>query len=205
MKVIMLNGSSHQKGCTNTALNVIADELEKQAIESEIVWIGNKPIQGCIGCWQCKKGNSHCVFEKDLVNEVIEKMNEADGIILGSPVQFASAAGHFTAFLDRLFMAGADVFKFKPATAICSARRAGTTATFHQLLDYITMNQMIVSPSPYWNMVHGNQPEEVMKDEEGLYIMRSVAAGMAWIIKMKEATKEIQPVAMKSAKTNFIR
>ena len=203
MKVLMLNGSPHEKGCTYTALSVIKAELQVQGIETEIIWVGNKPVQGCIGCWRCKENASHCVF-KDQVNDLIEKMEGADGLILGSPVQFASAAGSFTAILDRFFVAGSKALAYKPAAVVCSARRAGTTSTFNQLMSYLTMNNMVIVPSPYWNMVHGSKPEEVLHDEEGIYIMKSVASGMAWLLKVLAAGKNIKIVQQISAKTNFI-
>ena len=166
MKVLMINGGPHEKGCTYTALKEVADTLAKDGIDSEIVWIGNKPIGGCIACKACvKKGQ--CVFD-DIVNEVREKAYRADGFIFGTPVHYGAASGNMTAFMDRLFYSelcgnGNKAFYMKPAAAVISARRAGTTATFDQINKYFTIQEMPVVSSRYWNMVHGAAPEDVKK------------------------------------------
>lgn len=209
MKVLLVNGGPHKEGCTYTALNEVAGELNKNGIETEIFWIGLKPISGCIACYKCfEKGK--CVFE-DAVNEFAEKAKEADGFVFGTPVHYAAASGAMTSFMDRLFysnFSNPDIFRFKPAATVISARRAGTTATFEQLNKYYTMTQMPVISSRYWNMVHGTNPEEVQKDEEGMQIMRILGKNMAYYLKCIEAGKEkgINPPEPEEISfTNFIR
>lgn len=206
MKVLLLNGSPHEKGCTYRALYEVAETLEKEGIEAEIVHIGNQAVHGCIGCGKCSLAG-RCVFKGDPVNAFLDKMEQADGLVVGSPVYYASANGSLYSFLDRLFYAG-NCFALKPAAAVASARRAGTTATLDTLNKYFTISQMPVVSSQYWNMVHGNSPEEVEQDLEGLQIMRTLGKNMAWLLKCIEAGKaagvEI-PEAEARAKTNFIR
>lgn len=207
MKVLMINGSPNKNGCTYTALTVIAKELENQGIESEIVWFGNGLIRGCIGCGGCKAGNG-CVFNDDILNSVGEKAKSADGYIFGAPVHYASPNGATVAALDRLFYAYGRYLQLKPAASIVSARRAGTTASYDVLNKYIGINNMLQVPSVYWNMVHGNKPEDVLKDEEGLSIMRAIGSNMAWLLKLlnnAKGTELEKPVIIPKAKTNFIR
>lgn len=206
MKVLLINGSPHRKGCTYTALNEISKSLNEEGIETEIFHIGVDSIRGCIACGQCKS-TFRCVF-KDGVNAAIEKMETCDGLIVGSPVYYASANGTLVSFLDRMFYASARKMAYKPAAAIVSARRAGTTASFDQLNKYFMINNMPVVSSQYWNMVHGNSPEEVLQDEEGLQIMRRLGKNMAWMLKCIENGKlnginipELEPKKI----TNFIR
>jgi multimeric flavodoxin WrbA len=210
MKVLLVNGSPHKKGCTWTALNEVAKTLKKESIETEIFWIGIKPLAGCTACRTCAK-NGRCMFD-DTVNEFLNIAKDADGFIFGSPVHFASASGAMTSFMDRTFFtdlqAGTKKFYLKPAAAVVSARRAGTTATFDQLNKYFTIMQMPVISSKYWNMVHGAQPEDVAKDLEGLQTMRILARNMAFFLKCKEAGLKagVQfPVQEESVWTNFIR
>ena len=207
MKVLLINGSSHKSGCTYTALAEIEKELNKEGIYTEIFQIGNKPIRGCIGCGRCN--NNRCIFNDDIVNEALEKCEDIDGIIVGSPVYYASANGALTSLLDRMFYAGGKLLKYKPAAAIASARRAGTTATVDQLNKYFTISCMPIVSSQYWNMVHGNTPEEVMQDLEGLQIMRTLGRNMAWMLKCIEAGKEkgvnIPNPEEPRLRTNFIR
>lgn len=209
MKVLLLNGSPHKNGCTYTALSIIAEQLEKNGIDSEIVHIAAKPVRGCCACRTCKKDDKkRCVFLDGGVNEVIDKLEDADGLIVGSPVYYASPNGTVLSFLDRMFYAGGSYLTSKPAAAIVSARRAGTTASLDALNKYFTINRMPIVSSNYWNMVHGNSPEEVMKDEEGMQIMRILADQMAWLLKCIEAGKQagIQiPEAEAKIATNFIR
>ena len=179
MKVLLVNGSPHKEGCVYTALSEVAKELNNKGIETEIFWIGIKPISGCIACHKCSELGK-CVFN-DVVNEFAEKAKNADGFVFGTPVHYASASGAITSFMDRLFystFSNQDIFRLKPAATIVSARRAGTTATFDQLNKYYTMNQMPVISSRYWNMVHGSTPDEVRKDEEGMQIMRILGKNM---------------------------
>jgi len=209
MKVLLINGSPNKKGCTNRALEEIQSQLNAENIDTEIFWIENKPISGCIGCGYCGK-NGKCVFD-DKVNEFVEKAKSTDGFIFGSPVHYASASGSLTSFLDRVFystFAQPEIFRLKPAAGIMSARRAGTTATYDQLNKYFGMNQMPIISSRYWNMVHGNTPEEVEKDIEGLQIMRILAKNMAYYLKCIEAGREkgvSEPEPENFELTNFIR
>jgi multimeric flavodoxin WrbA len=206
MKVLMLNGSSHEKGCTNRALLEAAKSLDEEGIDTEIVHIGNEAVHGCIGCGKCRK-NGLCVFEGDPVNAVIAKMEQADGLIVGSPVYYASANGSLYSFLDRLFCAG-NAFAFKPAAAVTSARRAGTTATLDTINKYFTFSQMPIVSSNYWTMVHGSKPEDVEKDLEGLQIMRILGKNMAWLLKCLEAGKAAgiaHPEQETKTKTSFIK
>ncbi len=209
MKVLLVNGSPHKEGCVYTALSEVAKELNIEGIETEIFWIGIKPISGCIACHKCSEIGK-CVFN-DVVNEFAEKAKTADGFVFGTPVHYASASGAITSFMDRLFystFANQEIFRLKPAATVVSARRAGTTATFDQLNKYYTMNQMPVISSRYWNMVHGSNPEEVKKDEEGMQIMRILGKNMAYYLKCIEVGREkgIKPPALEEITfTNFIR
>ncbi len=206
MKVILINGSPHSNGCTYTALAEAAKTLEECGVDTEIIQIGNQAIRGCIGCGGCA-GKGRCVFGDDAVNEIIAKMEEADGLVIGSPVYFASPNGNLLSLLDRLFYAG-DCFAHKPAAAVVSARRAGTTVSLDDLNKYFTIKQMPVVSSNYWNMVHGNCPQDVQKDEEGLQTMRNLARNMAWMLKCIDCGKQNgikPPAAEKKVWTNFIR
>ena len=208
MKVLLINGSPKANGCTYTALSEIANELEKENIETEIFHIGNKPIRGCLGCGGCSTTNK-CVFNDDVVNDGIEKVKKADGIILGSPVHYAAASGAITSFLDRLFYAyGGKFLAHKPGAAIVSCRRGGSTAAFEQLNKYFTISNMPIVSSQYWNMVHGNTPEEVKQDLEGMQTMRVLGQNMAWLLKSIQSGKEAGiklPEKEPRAMTNFIR
>ncbi len=211
MKVILVNGGPHKEGCTYTALKEVEKTLNQENIETEIFWIGNKPIAGCIACKSCAK-NGKCIFD-DVVNEFVEKAKDVDGFVFGSPVHYAGATGAITSFMDRVFYSAsqagkADRFLFKPATTVISARRAGTTATYDQLNKYFGINQMPIISSRYWNMVHGSTPDDVKKDEEGLQIMRILGRNMAYYLKCIEAGKEKGIEIPKQEKinfTNFIR
>ena len=209
MKVLMLNGSPHREGCTNRALEIVAEELKAQGIESEILWLGNGAVRGCIGCGGCKRsGADRCVFGDDGVADIAEKLKSADGYVFGAPVHYASPNGATVAALDRIFYSAGKFMQFKPAACIVSARRAGTTASYDVLNKYIGINNMIMVPSTYWNMVHGNTPEEVMRDREGVTVMRAVGSNMAWLLKLLERAKGTElerPVLVPKEKTNFIR
>ena len=207
MKVLLLNGSPHPHGCTFTALSEVAKTLEENGVEAEILQIGAKPVRGCIACGGCA-GKGRSAVGADSVNTLIEKMEQADGFIVGSPVYYASANGAVECILDRAFYAGGKAFVHKPAAAVASARRAGTTATLDELTKYFTISQMPVVSSTYWPMVHGNKPEDVAKDEEGLQVMRNLGRNMAWLLKCIEAGKQagVQvPEAERQYRTNFIR
>lgn len=206
MKVLLINGSPHEFGCTYTALKEIEKTLNKELIDAEILWIGNKPIAGCIACGTCKRIHK-CIFNEDKVNKVIEDLPNIDGIIVGSPVYYAGPSGQLCAFLDRLFYAGSG-FEGKLGAAIVSCRRGGAAAAFDRLNKYFTINSMPVVSSQYWNMVHGNTPEEIKQDLEGLQTMRTLAKNMAWLLKCIEAGKEKgieKPVLEQQVKTNFVR
>lgn len=207
MKVLMLNGSPNKNGCTSVALKTIAEELKAQGIESEIIWLGNGLVRGCIGCGGCKNGNG-CVFNDDQINAIGEKLKTADGYIFGAPVHYASPNGAMISAMDRLFYAYGKHMQLKPAASVVSARRAGTTASYDVLNKYIGINNMIHVPSTYWNMVHGSKPEEVYEDKEGLCIMRAIASNMAWLLKLLQNAKGTElekPVIVPKEKTNFIR
>ena len=208
MKVLLINGSPHAHGSTYTALNVVAKALEFDGIETEIIHVGHEDIRGCIGCGKCRELGK-CVFDKDLVNEVADKFKEADGIVLGSPVYFGAVSGTMTSFLNRLFFSvPAEVKRFKVGTAVVSARRAGTTATFDQLNKYFLHGEMPIASSRYWNMVHGNNPEDVMKDEEGLQTMRVLGRNMAFLIRAIAHEREaagLPETEPKRIATNFIK
>lgn len=209
MKVLLVNGGPHREGCTYTALAEIAKELNNEGIETEIFWVGTKPIAGCTACGKCFESGK-CVFD-DVVNEFAGKCKDADGFVFGSPVHYAAATGAITSFMDRLFystFADPDMFRLKPAAAISSARRAGTTATYDQLNKYFGINQMPIISSRYWNMVHGATPEEVKQDEEGMQIMRILGKNMAYFLKCQEAGKRagVEPPHQEQINfTNFIR
>ena len=208
MKVLLLNGSPHPKGCVYTALMEISNVLKKEDIETELIQMGTQPVRGCIACRKCKE-TGRCVFGEDAANIVLEKMEEADGLIVGSPVYYASANGSLISLLDRVFYAGRkELFAYKPAAFIAAARRAGSTATLDELNKYFSISQMPVVSSTYWNMVHGNCPEEVLQDKEGLQTMRNLARNMAWLLRCLEAGKKsgvARPESEQGSRTNFIR
>lgn len=205
MKVLLINGSPHANGCTYTALCEVEKELNKSDIETEIIHVGNKDIRGCIACGNCRK-NGKCVFD-DMVNEVAPKFTECDGIVVGSPVYYASANGNLISFMDRLFYSNACDKNMKVGVAVVSARRGGCSSTFDELNKYFTIAGMPVASSQYWNSVHGNTPEEVLKDEEGLQVMRTLGKNMAFLVKSIALGKEKYGLPEKEAKvaTNFIR
>lgn len=204
MKVLLINGSPHEKGCTYTALSEVAGTLNEQGIQTQIYHIGNKPVRGCIACGACAK-LSRCVFDDDSANEILSLMREADGIVIGSPVYYAGPNGALCALLDRAFYAGGGSLSFKPAAAVVSARRSGTTATFDRLNKYFTITKMPIVSSQYWNGVHGFTPDDVRKDEEGLQTMRTLAHNMAWMLKNIESGKHPLPYAEPRKSTNFIK
>ncbi len=206
MKVILVNGSPKEKGCTYTALCEAEKTLKENGIETEIFWVGKAPIAGCMGCGGCAKLGK-CVVN-DSVNEFTEKAKDADGFIFGSPVHYAAASGALTSFMDRAFYSGKSKLAGKPAAAVVSCRRGGASAAFDQINKYFTISSMPVVSSQYWNQVHGNTPEQVLQDEEGLQTMRTLAKNMAWLLKCIEAGKEKGinfPEIEPQIKTNFIR
>lgn len=210
MKVLLVNGSPHKEGCTHTALCEVAQVLESCGIQTEIFWIGNKPLSGCIACKKCKETN-RCVFH-DTVNEFLDKADNADGFVFGSPVHWGGASGAITSFMDRVFYAdlngGGSRFLLKPAAAVSSARRSGTTATWDQLNKYFGLMQMPIVTSRYWNMVHGTNPDEVKKDFEGIETMRILGKNMAYLLKCKEVAQTLgisSPEQEPFTFTNFVR
>ena len=192
----------HKEGCTFTALSEIKDQLEKEGIDSEIFWINNKPVRGCIACGKCGTLEK-CAFDDDVANEIIDKILESDGLIIGSPVYYAGPNGALCAILDRVFYAASSKFAFKPGASVVSCRRGGSTASFDRLNKYFTISNMPVVASKYWNMVHGNTPEEVKQDLEGLHTMRTLARNMAWLLKSIEGND--LPEQEEKVFTNFIR
>lgn len=207
MKVLLVNGSPHEKGCTYTALEEAARTLNDEGVETEVFWIGTKAISGCLSCGYCAT-HDHCVID-DRVNTFLKMAQAADGFIFGSPVHYASAAGAMVAFMDRLFYAAPHgTFYLKPGACVVSARRGGNTAAFDQMNKYLTISQMPVVSSQYWNMVHGFTPEDVKKDLEGLQTMRTLARNMAWLLKCKKAAQAAGiplPKQEERVGTHFIR
>ena len=211
MKVALVNGSPHKHGCTYTALCEAAKALNDEGIETEIFWIGTKPLSGCIACKACVKIGK-CVFN-DTVNEFRSIAKDCDGFIFGSPVHYAGMSAAMTAVMDRLCYSdfcgnGNKTFYMKPAACVVSARRAGTTATFDQMNKYFTIQEMPVVSSRYWNMVHGTNADEVYEDEEGLYTMRVLGRNMAFMLKCIKAGFEngIELPERETPKfTNFVR
>lgn len=212
MKVLLFNGSPHKQGCTYTALEEISKTLKEEGIDSEIYQIGIGSITPCRGCGACSK-LGRCVINDDGVNDFVNMCRDFDGFIFGSPVHYGSACGGITAFLDRAFyvafMSGrGEVFKHKPASAVASARRSGTTATLDQLNKYMAISEMPIISGRYWNMVHGHTPDEVKQDLEGMQNMRILARNMAWHLKCRQAGENAGielPKQEEIVFTNFIR
>ncbi|WP_105302720.1 flavodoxin family protein [Anaerolactibacter massiliensis] len=206
MKVLLVNGSPHPHGCTDVALSEVAMQLGKHGIETEMLWLGNEAIHGCIACGKCRKAGK-CIFD-DAVNRVAAKAEEYDGIVVGSPVYYGGPDSQICAFLDRLFYSAGKKFVRKPAAAIVSCRRGGATASFERLNKYFEMSNMPLVTSQYWNQIHGNNAEEAKQDAEGLQTMRTLAENMAWLLKCIEAGKKAgveEPVYEPFHATNFIR
>lgn len=210
MKVLLVNGSPHEKGCTHMALTIAGEALEKEGIQTDEFWIGTKPLTGCIGCGYCTR-TGKCRYD-DRVNDFLETAKEYDGFIFGTPVHFASAAASMSAFMDRSFFvdhcADLKLFELKPGAVVVSARRAGTTAALDQMNKYLLYAQMPVVSSRYWNMVHGQMPEQVLEDKEGVQIMRVLGKNMAWLLKSIEAGRNagiVQPEKEARVSTNYIR
>jgi len=208
MKVLMINGSPRPKGCTYTALTEVANTLHKHGIETELIYLGTKPVAGCIACNHCET-TGHCVFD-DQVNALSARLDEFDGLIVGSPVYFGGPSGQICSFLDRFFYCNyhSAKLKGKPAAAVVSCRRGGNTASFDRLNKYFTISNMFVVGSQYWNQVHGNTPEQVMQDKEGLQTMRTLGEQMAWFLKSMAVAKEhgvTAPELETVTATNFIR
>ena len=206
MKVLMINGSPHAKGNTYIALHEMEQVFAAEGVETELIHIGNKDIRGCIACGSCAK-NGKCVFE-DLVNETAPKFETCDGLVVGSPVYYASANATLIAFLDRLFYSTGFDKTMKVGASVVAARRGGLSATFDEMNKYFTIQEMPVVSSRYWNMVHGAAPEQVGQDAEGLYTMRVLGRNMAYLLKYQEAARKAgvpMPEKEPAVFTNFIR
>lgn len=206
MKVLLVNGSPHQHGCTYTALKETADAFAARGIETEILWVGNGPVAGCTACGACRK-TGKCVFD-DLVNRIIERIDTYDGFIFGTPVYYGGPSGQILALMNRLFYSKSRAMAGKPVAAVVSCRRGGASAAFQQMNMHFMMTNMIVVTSQYWNQVHGNTPEEVLQDAEGLQTMRTLAENMTYILRCREAGRAagvpLPQYELKIA-TNFIR
>ena len=206
MKVLLVNGSPHQHGCTYTALKEAAEAFHARGVETEILWVGTGTVAGCTGCAGCYKLGK-CVFD-DHVNRIIEKLDTYDGFVFGTPVYYGGPSGQILGTMNRLFYSSARRMAHKPAAAVVSCRRGGATATFQQMNMHFMMTNMIVVTSQYWNQVHGNTPEEVLQDAEGLQTMRVLAENMTYILRCQEAGKAAGvplPQYEPRLATNFIR
>ncbi len=206
MQVLLINGSPHQNGCTYTALHECAQTLNALGIGTELVWIGAKPIAGCIACGQCRTTGA-CIFD-DAVNRVAAQLDAFDGFLFGSPVYYGGPCGQIQAFMDRLFYSSGAKLAGKPAAAVVSCRRGGASAAFQRLNLYFQISNMPVVSSQYWNQVHGNTPQQVLQDEEGLQTMRTLARNMAWMLQSMDAARRAEvpaPHREPAIRTNFIR
>ena len=203
MKLLFINGSPHKDGCTAAALREVSRTLEELGIETETHWVGNKPVPGCIACGSCKKTGA-CIYD-DGVNELLARSHEWDGLVVGSPVYYGCASGQLLSFLDSLFYAAGGRLAGKAAAAVVSCRRGGASAAFQQLNMFFGMNNMVVATSQYWNQVHGNTPQEVAQDQEGLQTMRTLARNLAWILRCRQAAAIPAPEREPWTPTNFIR
>lgn len=203
MKVLLINGSPRQKGNTNVALQEVAAELEKNGIDSEIIWIGTKPVRGCIACGKCE--NNRCNFDDDITNRVIEKMEECDGLVMGSPVYYGQPAGPVLCLQQRMMYAGSNVFASKPVAGVCVCRRGGATAAFQTLNMPFQMTNMLVVTSQYWNILYGCTEGETKLDVEGLQTMRTLADNMAWTLKKLHGIEAEVPEREPRTAMNFIR
>lgn len=193
MKVVAFNGSPKKEGNTALALKLVTDELEKEGIETEIVHVGNKVVRGCIACGRCREyKNEQCVLIDDEVNEWIQLMKQADGLLLGSPVHFAAIGGALKSFLDRAFYvsgANGSLMRHKVGASVVAVRRSGGLPTFNQLNNFMCYAEMLIPTSNYWNVIHGTSPGEATQDEEGVQIMRVLGKNMAWLLKLVENGK----------------
>ena len=206
LNVLLINGSPHKNGCTFTALSEVAGQLNKQGIETNISHIGTDPIRGCIACGKCAQ-TGHCAFNDDPVNECIDLAKKADGLVVGSPVYYASPNGALCAFMDRMFFRKSGAYAYKPAAAVVNCRRGGATTAFDTLNRYFSISNMLIVGSQYWNETHGMTPDQVRQDLEGLQTMRTLGNNMAWLLKCIENSKQTVPYPVKETPTatNFIR
>ena len=202
MKVVLINGSPHRKGNTFIALSEVAGALEKEGVQTEIIQLGIKAVQGCIACNKCAE-LGHCVFQDTLYNQVREALQEADGIVVGSPVYYAGPNGALCALLERVFYSCSELLAYKAGASVAVCRRGGASATFDRLNKYFTILNMPVVSSQYWNSVHGMRPGEATEDAEGLQTMRMLGRNMAWLL--KGVKREERPEPELRVMTNFIR
>jgi multimeric flavodoxin WrbA len=207
MKVMLINGSPREKGCTYTALCEVASQLEKNGIETEILHVNKGPIRDCTACYRCRTEGKCAFGDEDGVNACGEKIAAADGLVIGTPVYYASANGAICSFMDKVYYSHGSKFQGKPGAAVVSCRRGGASAAFDRINKYFTISQMPIVSSRYWNSVHGNKPEEVLQDLEGMSVMRQLGNNMAWLLKCIEAGKAagITPEQEPRVMTNFIR
>ena len=211
MKVIAFNGSPHKMGNTASALELAKEQFESAGIEFEIFHVGTKPVAGCMGCGMCfKNKNEECIIKGDSVNEAIQKVKDADGVILASPVHYSGIAGNMKSFLDRLYYtcgANGNMMRHKVGSSLVAVRRSGGTATFDQLNHYLLISEMIVPASNYWNVIHGAAPGEITEDGEGMQILNVMCENMIWMLRSLEYSREAvpPPQARKKVMTNFIR
>lgn len=204
MKILLINGSPHRDGCTYTALAECRKAIEEQGVNAEIVHIGTEPMRGCVACFGCEE-TGRCAYD-DICNEIIDMAADADGIIVGSPVYFAGPSGALCSLMERMFFAAGDLLKGKPAAAVVSCRRSGATAAFDRLNKFFTYNHMpVVSSQNCWNTVHGNTPQEVAEDKEGLQTMRALGRNMAWLVKCIAVADVERPEEEEYIETSFIR
>ncbi len=207
MKVLLINGSPKDDGCTFTALSALEIMLNQEGLETEIYNIGNQAVHGCADCLECLN-TGYCAYQDDSANEIIAKIQEADGLIIGSPVYYAAVNGALNALLDRVFYAAGSTFAHKPAAAIASARRAGTSTTIDQLNKYFAVSQMPIVTSTYWNNIHGRRSGQITQDQEGLQTLMNLAKNMAWMLRCIEAGKEkgiMPPTPVSGARTDFYK
>jgi multimeric flavodoxin WrbA len=205
MKVLLLNGSPHREGNTATALNRIAEQLSQRGVASEQVWIGTKPVRGCIDCCKCRELHlGQCIFDDDICNVIIRKLNDADGLIVGSPVYYGAPTGAVLSLLQRIFFSGAKV-EGKPAAAVTICRRGGATSAFQTLQMPFQMVNMPIVTSQYWNIAYGCSPAEVARDDEGMQTLRTLADNMAWLLRKIHTGEGDLPEREPWTRTNFIR
>jgi multimeric flavodoxin WrbA len=211
MKVVAINGSPHKEGNTYQALKLVGLKLEENGIDFEILHVGNKAVRGCMACGKCRiTRDGKCSIKTDPLNEWIQTIKDADGIVLGSPVFYSGVAGTMKSFLDRLFyvsLSNGNFFRHKVGAAVVAVRRTGGSSTLDTLNHYLTYSEMMLATSCYWNVIHGTSPGEAVQDGEGVQIMEVLGENMAWQLKMREMTRNTLPAPVKVPKvmTNFIR
>lgn len=207
MKVLLFNGSCHKSGCTYTALSEVAKELNAQGIDTEILHIGTDPIRDCIACGACNR-SSACVIPDDVVSSWLEKCAQADGFVFGSPVYYSHPSGALLSAMDRMFCSASHLFRHKVGAVVVSARRAGTSSSLDVLAKHLTIANMVMPGSSYWNMVHGARAEDVLADAEGVQTMHNLGRNMAWLLKCIELGREnglTAPQLESGSRTNFVR